>query len=167
MAFYRNQYLSFVKQWLRNHVCDYVCVIDCDLYGGWSYEGVLNTLGHPSWDVVTANGLYYRQTDGKSERLYMDAWAYREVGHEQAHEQPPINRLRFERGEPLHHIWSGFGGMAWYKADIITDDIEYKAGDCDHPTLHKQLRDKCCDRIYVNPSLITIYNPTDYVKVVA
>jgi hypothetical protein len=48
MAYYRNQCLNRVRALWTDF--DHVIVVDMDLEGGWSYDGVANTFGHRDWD---------------------------------------------------------------------------------------------------------------------
>ncbi len=150
MAHYRNQYLTEY----RNGKCyDYVIVLDTDLNGGYSYEGILHSLAL-NCEVVTSNGLLYQHTDQGLVRNFYDTWAYRRLDHPEAHNSGEINKLWYNRGEPPIRVLSGFGGMAIYRGDILRGSEVYLAGDCDHPTLHKQLGAE----VWLNPSQITLYN---------
>lgn len=154
MAYYRNKYLKFAakEQW------DFMIVYDFDLEGGFSYEGVCNSFGYDEWDVIGSNSLYYDNHSGQNRRLYYDSWAFREFNDE---EYKDVNLKRYERGEAPIEVFSCFGGLAIYKRDCVRPEYQYKAGDCDHPTLHKQMR-RDGYKVFLNPSQITLYNEHGY-----
>ena len=161
MAKARNKYVEIARSYMKNNSVDYVIVLDTDLEGGWSYHGILNSLGHFNWDGIGSNSIYYRQHKGTWLRLFYDSWAYRELGHLESHDDHKVNLLKFNRGEPLKEVHSCFGGLAIYKPWCI-QSAQYSEDDCDHPTFHTQLRQQGA-KIYLNPSQITIYNRNEYV----
>lgn len=144
MAFCRNKCLQYRKP------STYTIIVDLDLHG-ISYEGILNTLGH-DLDVVGSNGILYKD----NKRLYYDTWAHR-VGN---WEDKTTNDLHFNRGEDPIEVNSCFGGMAIYKSHVLSN-CQYTDEDCDHVTLHKQIKDKGF-KIYLNPSQITLYSEHYY-----
>lgn len=160
MAYYRNRYLSEILE--NNWGADYLIVVDTDIEGGWSYEGIANSFSY-QFDVMASNSLIYKkQANGTHRRLFFDAWAFRKLNHDHPHEQPEINVLRYHRGESPIKVFSAFGGLAIYNMSQLKKYYRYQSGDCDHPTLHKQMRKDGC-HIMLNPSQITLYNNTDYV----
>jgi hypothetical protein len=61
MAKSRNKYLAFAKKYVTKHPVDYIVIVDMDLWGGWSYLGILNSLGQNfKWDVMGSNSIYYQ-----------------------------------------------------------------------------------------------------------
>ena len=38
---------------------DYIIVVDLDLEGGWSYDGIRHSFSYDNWSAITANGLEY------------------------------------------------------------------------------------------------------------
>lgn len=162
MAYYRNQYLA--KAYERLPAYDYMIVLDTDICGGYSYEGIYHSLTFmDKYDAIGSNSLLYRVRDGNKERLYYDAWAFRQLGAETEHLTTEVNtKLQLKRGEPIFDVNSAFGGLAVYKKDLLCQHNPfYTDEDCDHVTLHKQLRAKG-GRIGLNPSQIVLYSPTIY-----
>ena len=158
MAFYRNQYLQAIK----NLKVDYVIVIDTDITGGYSYEGILHSLSY-DLDVIASNSILLRYRDEIYERLYYDSWAFRQLGHPKKHNDNEINTLNLRKGESPFEVLSAFGGLAIYRGDILTSGkYKYTKKDCDHVTLHSAIK-KRGYKIWVNPSLITLYSPTMYI----
>jgi|15BtaG_2_1085339.scaffolds.fasta_scaffold00003_68 hypothetical protein len=156
---------SFIQN--NDHKFDYVFMLDMDLEGGYSYEGICNSIGWNDFDGIGSNGIFYRivEHEGKevNQRLFYDAWAFRRLGHDKPHAHEEINILRYERGEEPFEVISNHNGMTIYKADCLRiPGLKYKAGDCDHVTLNKQLREHG-KKICLNPSQITLYNKHGYV----
>lgn len=160
MAFYRNIYLDKIKSWYNSDLPDYVIILDTDLAGGFSYEGILNSIGYEQpWDFMGSNGLLYRTRDEQMERLYYDSWAYRKYGSWDD-TGDAANLLRLERGDEPELIFSCFGGLGIYKWDSIKN-LSYNETDCDCVTLHKQMVENGCN-LFLNPSQITLYNNHQY-----
>lgn len=160
MADMRNKYVP------KESIYDYVVVYDMDIEGGFSYEGFLHSIGyleeHSSVGAVTANGIQYRiNSDNRIERLFYDTWAYRPLKNKEEDESK-YNLLRFNRGETPFAVESNFGGMGIYRGSIFTKNhIQYTNEDCDHVTIHKQIREMGF-KVVLNPSLIVLYSPNYY-----
>lgn len=157
MANVRNRCLKYAKSINKREKVDVVIVVDLDLLGAWSYTGLLNSLSYMQENNNTcfgSNSLYYNS----GERLFFDTWAYRSmINHEVGN-----NFLRFERGQNPISVESCFGGLMLYPGSILKHDIRYTEDDCDHVTLHNQLRNYDYE-IFLNPSQITLYNKHYYV----
>ncbi|MCH5376576.1 MAG: hypothetical protein JJ992_21615, partial [Planctomycetes bacterium] len=156
MAQHRNRYREYVTRHFGDF--DYVLVTDTDLAGGWSYEGIADTLGYAEWDFVGSYGLLQRSHAGGAIDVHFDAWAYRMIGHPAPHANREINRLRFDRGDPLQRVLSCFGGLGIYRMEAMRS-AAYGGPDCEHVILHERMRAKGLDRIYLNPSQIVLYSP--------
>jgi len=161
MAYARNKYLAYARRFAQQQRIHYLIIVDTDLQGGWSYHGVLNSLGHSGWDCMGSNSLYYLTEKDRTVRLFYDAWAFRGLGQPEEIPDTTANLFQFHRGEPIIQVNSSFGGLGIYKPHILYKGVDYTEDDCDHPTLHNALVEKECD-IYLNPSQITLYNQTEY-----
>src|SRR5205085_531004 len=77
MARCRNQYREYAVENFGDF--DYAFVVDTDLAGGWSYDGIANTLGHDDWDFVGSYGL--ERWAGRDPYVFpyvhFDTWAFR------------------------------------------------------------------------------------------
>ena len=163
MAKARNEYLRFARHISQKQLLDYIIIMDMDLAGGWSYHGVLNSLGkHTPWDVIGSNSLYYANKDNEWFKLFYDSWAFRTLDHPEPLEDQEANCFVFNRGEPMIEVNSCFGGLGIYRPYFISEGIDYTDEDCDHPTLHNELV-KRGYKIFLNPSQITLYNRSQYV----
>ena len=189
----RALYLSMLRNICKNLIVhlhysckiDYVIVIDLDLEGGWSYDGILNSFAYDldGWSAMTANGIRYenrvtRIGDQESRvccRLFYDIWAYRAYGceelkadvHHPGTGSKGVSSYALERGDPPIEVFSNFNGLGIYKFENMIQ-CEYGAEkhengtvDCDHPYLHKQIRNNG-GSIYLNPSMITLYSPHEF-----
>jgi len=167
MAYYRNKYFYEFKCLYDLYDFDYLIVLDSDICGGYSYEGILNSLSWMKSDnyrAIGSNSLLYREREGIKERLYYDAWAYRELGADDRHSTTEINqKIQIHRGQKPYEVNSAFGGLAVYDARFLISnkEISYDKTDCDHVTLHKQLKNRGA-KIGINPSQIVLYSPTLY-----
>ncbi len=163
MARARNKYLDFIRFVSLRSLIDYVIIVDMDLLGGWSYHGVLNSLGQPTyWDMIGSNSLCYIEHEKEWHKLFYDSWAFRPLDHPKAIEDQEANLFIFNRGEAMIKVNSCFGGLGIYKTHCMTEDFNYTDEDCDHPTLHNELVKKGY-QIFLNPSQITLYNKSQYV----
>ncbi len=161
MATLRNRYILLIRKkiWF-----DHVIIYD-DVLGGFSYHGVMNSLGWMNElgaDVMGSNSIIY--TEDK-ERLYFDSFAFNHLGESLGpdytkEEQEKLNRMRFERGERPIEVASCFGGLAIYKRRVLVDNC-YSDEHCDHQTINRKIRDGG-GKIYLNPSQITLYSPHYY-----
>lgn len=163
MAKLRNSLLDLVRENYNNE--EYVIITDSDLQGGFSYEGVMHSMSFINeYSIIGSNSLFYRHNEelNKYERLFYDAWAFRKIGHESIHDFTEINMLRYDRGQDLVPVYSCFGGLAIYHSSCLLPSFaRYHADDCDHPTLHKILRNRGYT-LALNPSQITVYTPHYY-----
>lgn len=148
MAYARNKYLEYIK----NKNVDYVIVLDMDIKCGFSYQGVAHSFSCPI-EVMGSNGLIYRnEENGSRTRLFYDTWAYRESEEEVGSEG---NLIVHNRGADLVPVQSCFGGMAIYERELL-HGLEYYDYDCDHVTLHEQIRENG-GSVFLNPSQIVVY----------
>jgi len=163
MAYYRNKYLDYVKNYLDY---EYLIVLDTDIKGGYSWDGVANTF---SWfeelDAVAigSNSLIYENRESGPLRLYYDCLAYRRLNQPKglAHNSSEINLLCYNRGENPIRLNSCFGGLCVYKLKDFKMDFSYKEYDCDHVTLHDQMNESGLN-VFMNPSQIVLYSSSPY-----
>jgi hypothetical protein len=136
---------------------DYASVVDTDLAGGWSYDGVAHTLGSDSWDFVGSYGIIYQRHKLTLNRpLHYDVWAFRRSGSYAPIEGIAGNLLAWSRGEPLLPVHSCFGGLGLYRMPAWLAG-SYGGGDCEHVVLHRRMREAGFGRQYLNPSQIVLY----------
>ncbi|MEM1111193.1 MAG: hypothetical protein AAGI11_04735 [Pseudomonadota bacterium] len=153
LASLRNRYLDAIPE--LDMKPDFAVVMDADLDRGISPRGMTNSFGYEDWDVMSSNGIANDDEKGGAE--FYDAWAFREGGQNETRSFSEINAQRFIPGMPPVPIWSGFGGMAIYRADCL-QDARYGGSDCEHVVLHQQLHERGFSRHYLNPSQVTLYS---------
>src|SRR5690606_13435516 len=135
MAAARNRYLNRLKEFRRNNHVDYVIILDLDLKGGFSYDGILNSLcwiHGGKFDVMASNGILYRKQEEEIQRIHYDTWAYRPLDRWNHSFSDEFNLLSWNRGESPFEVNSAFGGVTIYRNSCILDDDTYLPGDCDH-----------------------------------
>lgn len=156
MALYRNKY----RQFIADNYADipYTIVIDTDLPGGWSYDGLANTFGQAlPWDFVGSNGIIYKDYEGVIARpLYYDAWAFRWAGSWSPVAARQINPRHWPRGEPMVKVNSCFGGLGVYCTEALVS-VEYDGTDCEHVPLHRKMMEAGFGQLFMNPSQIACY----------
>jgi len=155
MALYRNRYREHIAEHLADF--DHTIVIDTDLEGGWSYDGLAHTFGQPAWDFVGSYGIIYKRIKSQPNvRLHYDAWAYREQGSYEELTTAYANLLTWQRGDPLVPVFSCFGGLGVYRTQALVQ-CEYRGTDVEHVPFHQQMRDQGMGRQFLNPSQIVVY----------
>lgn len=155
MAAYRARCQRMILD--RHPHFDAVALLDMDLVGGWSEDGVANTFGHDDWDVVGANGLVYRRVGvAVNELRQYDTWAYRRHESLQPLESAVVSTIVPLRGQPLVRVGSCFGGLAIYRMEAFAAG-SYGGDDCEHVAFHRSLAQRGLSRIFMNPSQLTLY----------
>jgi hypothetical protein len=155
MALYRNKCREIIAEQYADF--DSVIVIDLDISGGWSYDGLANTFAQKDWDFVGSNGIIYKDYDGVLNRpLYYDAWAWRWHGSWNPVFARQINPRYWPRGEPMVRVNSCFGGLGVYRTQAMVMS-EYDGSDCEHIPFHKRMVEAGMNRLFMNPSQIVLY----------
>jgi hypothetical protein len=156
MAYYRNRCRETVLESFPDY--DYVIVLDADLEGGFSYDGIAHTFGAADWDFVGSYGIWYEAAAPRSalNPVHYDAFAFRRSGHDDVEDFRTINMMKFRRGAALLPVWSCFGGLGIYRRECF-EHAMYEGGDCEHVTFHRALRACGLDRLFMNPSQIVLY----------
>jgi hypothetical protein len=176
----RNVYLDYAKK----IDYDYLCVLDLDLKGGWSYDGVAHGIFTLEFNkkiaAVTAYGVLSDPDNmqsledvNKEDYIMYDSFAFRPknvMNGIHMLRTPLFNKPTFNRGEDPINVKSNFGGMAIYKKSII-DKYKYYAKqwldgfvDPDHVCIHKDMI-KDDWEIVLDPSMIVSYSDHKYSKV--
>lgn len=158
MAKYRNQY----REYLVEHFSDYdiAVVVDMDLPGGWDLKGISHSLSYEDWDFIGSYGLIQKNYLNRQVSLQYDAWAYREFGSYRPLTTAEVNHLHWPSTAGLIPVYSCFGGMGLYRMEAMIE-CKYLGEDCEHISLHRQMREKGMDRLYLNPRQLTDYGVRD------
>jgi len=162
MAQFRNIYLDYVKKIYADY--DYVIVVDMDLKGPWSLDGLAHSVGSDNWDVIAAYGLHSLIGTLGNLLVMYDGLAY--VAGNGSYEDPKrfiqnyfrmnfLNGVGAKKGDPLIPVKSAFSGLAIYTIKSIVDS-HYKPGICEHVGFHQSMAENGYDRIFINPSMILL-----------
>lgn len=155
MARYRQRCQQLVLETCGHF--DVTIVIDLDVAGGWSEDGVANSFGHHDWDFIGSNGLIYRR-DGlriNATRQY-DMWALRFDPELSPIPTSQAGRYLYTRGEPLVPVTCCFGGLGIYRMDAYRHG-RYGTTDTEHAGFHREMIRQGFPRLFLNPSQILIY----------
>jgi hypothetical protein len=157
------KYRQKCVQWAKNNKTDYVVVIDMDPQGGFSVDGVINSVGwlcdiNSRTNVRRAGGMAsYGVAENNGNHWHFDAWAARlnwwedrrDVGGRNMglqwffHFHPPIG------SEPIRFN-SAFGGLAIYLHEAFVQG-EYLGVTCEHVPFHESM-DAAGYDLYLNPA---------------
>ncbi|MEX0670168.1 MAG: hypothetical protein WD060_06915 [Pirellulales bacterium] len=136
---------------------DFTILIDLDVLGGWSVDGIANSFGHHGWDFVGSNGLVYRRDHLAMNALRQyDTWALRFDDALTPLKTSSAGGLVYGRGEPLVPVTSCFGGLGIYTMDAYGAG-RYAIDDLEHATFHRELIARGRSRLFLNPSQILVY----------
>lgn len=155
MAYYRNQCLETIRT--RYPDFDHAIIVDTDLAGGWSCDGLANTFGQDDWDFVGSNGVIFKRVGLKTNVLMQyDAWAFRSDEAFTPFTTKQVNNMSFTRGEPLVPVTCSFGGLGVYLMPAYLAG-QYAGHDVDHVTHQQVARPQGFTRTFLNPSQIAMY----------
>jgi glycosyltransferase involved in cell wall biosynthesis len=155
MARYRERCQSLVLEHCGDF--DATIVLDLDVAGGWSEDGVAHSFGQRGWDFIGTNGLIYRRDKLRINALRQyDMWALRMDADLTPIPTAHAARHIYHRGESLIPVTSCFGGMGIYRMEAFRQG-RYGATDCEHAVFHRHLIEAGFSRLFLNPSQIVVY----------
>ena len=155
MALYRQRCQETILDDHRQF--DAVIVVDLDILGGWSEDGIANSFGQRHWDFIGANGLIYRRDGHRINTLRQyDTWAFRVGDDCKPFSTAVAGGFLFRCGEPLVPVASCFGGLGIYTMAAYRQG-RYGGTDLEHATFHRSLIAAGHDRLFLNPSQLVIY----------
>jgi hypothetical protein len=159
MAFYRSQCQAHVRKYHSQN--EFVILVDTDVEGGWSADGIASTFGSDSWDFVGSNGVIYKRKGWHANAtVQYDAWAYREHADFRPLTTRFVNNKTFYRGQPLIPLPSCFGGLGVYRTEAYLAGT-YCGPDIEHVAFHRSIRELGYDATFLNPSQIVVYGRKD------
>ncbi len=174
MARFRNEYLSYVKKYYSHF--DYMMVIDMDLKGPWSIDGLAHSVGHDEWDAIAAYGMHSLIGTFGFKMVLYDGLAYVSKNGDYDDPQNFIKnyfRMNFvdtwgsKKCDPLIPVKSAFSGLAIYKIPSIMNAF-YKVGSCEHVEFHKMMTEQGHGKLFIDPHLIVLsghQGPQDTLKI--
>ena len=154
---------SKCQEWVRRHASDagYVMVLDTDPHGGFSVDGVLNSLG---WfcemlgsslhlrepGAMASYSLFMREeSPGGYGAAHYDAWAARLNHWEDLRDHMWFHLLMPPVGTPPIPMNSAFGGLCLYRREAFLAGT-YEGGDCEHVFLHRSMQ-RAGYQLFLNP----------------
>ncbi len=151
------------QEWVRRYAVDagYVMVLDTDPHGGFSVDGVLNSLGWfcemlgESWHrrepgAMASYSLFLREEpSGAYGAAQYDAWAARLNWFEDRRDHAWFHLLMPPVGSPPIPMNSAFGGLCLYRREAFLAGT-YEGGDCEHVFLHRSMQ-KAGYQLFLNP----------------
>ena len=136
---------------------DATIIVDFDVRGGFSIDGIASSFGQPGWDFVGANGLICRRDGLRMNALRQyDTWALRFDADLTPLSTSTAGGLLFDRGAPLVPVTSCFGGLGIYTMEAFQAGT-YGSDDLEHATFHRSLSEQGHRRLFLNPSQLVIY----------
>jgi hypothetical protein len=176
----RNKYIEYIHSLKEKP--DYICVLDCDLKGGWSYNGFKHSMftleQEDATGCVSAYGVladkYGKdnlENHAVNKYIMYDSFAFRplEYLNTPLHmlKTPMFNNLVFTADMEPIEVCSNFGGMAIYKTRAFLDGEQYSAKnwaddfspfvDPDHVSFHRNIIAKNW-KVLLNPAFIVSYS---------
>lgn len=155
MALYRGRCQERVlDRWAH---FDSVIVLDLDVQGGFSIDGIASSFGQPGWDFVGSNGLICRRQGLRMNVLRQyDTWALRFDRELTPLATAAAAGMVWERGGPLVPVTSCFGGLGIYPMEVYRAG-SYAGAELEHANFHRSLIALGHDRLFLNPSQLVIY----------
>ena len=163
IALLRNTLLDAIEKDIRS---DFVVMLDGDLEGPLSHDGVAHTVAQ----LVRDSSLSCVAAFGVNNWLgidtcfpfvgytYYDPFAFREADWERTDSDAAIRwRLGFQRrGDPLLEVRSAFAGCAIYRSSSIRG-LRYDVStiDCEHVGFHRALAERG-GRLCINPAMLLL-----------
>jgi hypothetical protein len=163
---------------------DYVCVLDLDIWGGWSYNGFFHSLsiledceenGCVTSYGVLADCYNFKKLEDVDLHNYImyDCFVFRPFGEDAAVPMGATaiyNYIQLSPGQDPIVVNSNFNGLGIYKIDAIANSNygvkrwSESCVDADHVVLHREMRQKG-HRIIMNPSMIVSYADHKYSRI--
>jgi glycosyltransferase involved in cell wall biosynthesis len=155
MAYFRNEYLKYIKQNLSHY--DYVMMMDMDLEGYFNMDGVFEILAKDDWDAMFVNGridfilgstMYDTLAYVKSINNYEDYLADKKT--KIGFVNQTLNNLI---GNPEKEKWipvkSAFNGCGLYKIDTVLASDFSSVYSCEWIDFHKKASDRGRNRFFI------------------
>lgn len=164
LAHCRNRCIDWIRS--RGRHATWVIVLDLDPHGGFSVDGVFNSIGWLAYKQTQQSTLApagmasfslwaEHHNEGEPPQIaHYDAWAARPNWWRDRREEIGFSwflTLLFPVGSPPVPMNSAFGGLCVYMADaILAPGVLYEGGDCEHVPLHRHMQ-RAGYQLYLNP----------------
>jgi glycosyltransferase involved in cell wall biosynthesis len=164
MVFYRNKTLDYIKQKYSDY--DYQMIVDLDMEGYYSLDGLIQSMSYDKWDAIFVNGLKPCLLFlGLVPQMY-DSLAFVSTNEDIMERYQTISdyfqvsvslfEMQTMKENKLYKVKSAFNGVGLYKMSSIKDCHYPNDWSCEHIGFHHQMIENGFDRLYVNPNWIAI-----------
>jgi glycosyltransferase involved in cell wall biosynthesis len=155
MAYFRNEYLKYIKKNLSNY--DYVMMMDMDIEGYFNMDGFFEVLAKEDWDAMFING----RIDYMLSSVMYDSLAYvrsncqydeylAEKQNNLGFIQKTIkNLLETPEKEKWIPVKSAFNGCGIYKMETILSSDFSNIYSCEWIDFHKKASDQGRNKFYI------------------
>ena len=186
----RNKYMNFVSRNYENY--EITAIIDLDIIGGWSYNGLLRSLSdlndtqvcvssYGAISVIKSPLCFKKKFESANDLKYMyDSFAFRNYQHYMLEQKlgTPISIIKniqathnlIDRPKQNTVIMSNFNGLALYNSKSIKD-LRYKTrfneelADSEHVCFHRDLLNTNDEyRIIMSSNMVVSYSPHRYTE---
>jgi len=166
MADFRNRTVNDVRKNYSNF--DYVLVLDWDITGPISFDGVATCFFYKDWHAMTAYGVVGSPIDKSGSSLsYYDSLAYVPLN------KKPVKLNYLSLAKQTYKTWSlgikdrsqepikvqsGFSGCAIYPIYVWLDNsVQYAGYHCEHVAFHFSMIKAGYSNIYINPAMMLLH----------
>jgi len=167
----RNKYVDYIN---TTNSYDYIFIFDTDIEGGWSLNGIFNSIHYleknNNMGCMTSYCVLASERGGDLEDfhpadwLMFDSFAFRQLNKEWDFPKYSLalhNYIKVENGTLPIKVNSNFNGLGIYKTECFVDN-HYSINnygldlhtDSEHIPFHKRVWDKGLE-VLINPSLLT------------
>lgn len=153
MSDYRNKYLNYVKNNLPDY--DYMLVVDFDLDGAASIEGIYDSLYQTDWDAIFCNGKFPIPGTFGLVLMTYDALAFVDINKDYKVKITNYELLKNyitingKKDINMMPVKSAFNGCGLYKVNSIKNCSYDGNLSCEHANLAKQIYDGN-GKLYIN-----------------
>jgi hypothetical protein len=149
---------------------DYFMMVDLDLEGPISVDGLASCFYYKDWNMMSAFGAISKPITNGKKLCYYDAMAY--VGLKEKPRKFTRTRLVIKaiqaffikpfpsRESEPERVLSAFGGCAIYDMKpfrMNPDSLLYSGGTCEHVTLHQKMVKAGYDKLYICPAFLILH----------
>jgi hypothetical protein len=154
MAYFRNQYISYIKENLSHF--DYVMMMDMDVQGYYNIDGLMESIAQPKWDAMFANGrMPVSGTFGLNDLMY-DQLAFIDQKTDletlKKKKEPTFMEMTSKiirmqtYGQKWIPVQSAFNGCGIYKMKSILNCKFNSEYGCEWIGFHQQMGEKIISR---------------------
>ena len=144
---------------------DNLLVVDFDLTGPISYDGLATTFSFKNWDMMSSYGVTTSLTSFNNDLIYYDQLSFVRLG-----EHPKKTSLKtlimnnilseLKRGDIPILVNSAFGGLSFYNINsLVKSGAQYDSKYNEHVCLHLEMAKMGYGKLFLNPSFTVLHIP--------